>query len=136
MKGLMKLWYRHKGRCWYCFRLTWVEGSMSKAQARASLCSPLLSIAEQRRTIRLRRATREHLKRKAEGGIRTKDNIVLACNDCNSTRGLIPPNDWKKIRMGIVDGISGEINDNNQECIAQGAEQDKEASKIYQHAGG
>lgn len=79
---------------------------MSKVQAMDTFSPPSWPIKEKRKVIRMRRATREHLIRRAEGGIRTKDNIVLACNECNSSRGTIPPNDWKEIRQGIKDGLS------------------------------
>lgn len=97
---LIELWRAHEGRCWYCDRTTWVEGTMSKAQARLVFCHPSTPIAEQRTIIRHRRATREHLIRRADGGIRTPGNIVLACNYCNSTRGVIPPDAWRIIRRG------------------------------------
>jgi 5-methylcytosine-specific restriction endonuclease McrA len=32
-------------------------------------------------------ATREHLIRRADGGPNTSDNVVIACQECNSTRG-------------------------------------------------
>lgn len=106
MAGLMTLWRTFHGLCWYCERLTWVEGTMSKVQAMNTFSPPFFPIKDKRKEMRMRRATREHLKRKAEGGIRTKDNIVLACNGCNSSRGVIPPNDWRDIRRGIKDGLS------------------------------
>lgn len=79
---------------------------MSKVQAMDTFSKPSLPLKIKRKEMRMRRATREHLRRRAEGGIRTKDNLVLACNGCNSSRGVIPPNDWRDIRLGIKDGLS------------------------------
>ena len=38
-----------------------------------------------------RKATLEHLRRKADGGKNTWDNLAIACLECNSERGSI---DW------------------------------------------
>jgi 5-methylcytosine-specific restriction endonuclease McrA len=35
-------------------------------------------------------ATREHLHRRVDGGPNTRDNVVIACHECNSTRGEMP----------------------------------------------
>jgi 5-methylcytosine-specific restriction endonuclease McrA len=46
--------------------------------------------------------TWEHIKRKQEGGLLTKDNRALACHKCNHHRGNIPWIFWKSIRLGEI----------------------------------
>lgn len=75
---------------------------MSKVKATAIFCPPGLTRAEQRLIIRYRLATREHLLRRTDGGRQTPDNIVLACNECNTKRGATSPDVWQIIRRLTV----------------------------------
>jgi len=43
-----------------------------------------------------RNATIEHLQRKCNGGTYSRDNIVIACYECNSHRGDYSSEMWKK----------------------------------------
>lgn len=54
------------------------------------------------RTLAHRTATKEHLMRRAEGGKRTKFNIVAACGFCNSNRGTAPVEEHKAAMLALV----------------------------------
>lgn len=47
-----------------------------------------------------RSITREHLKRREEGGTNDPGNIRFACRDCNTKRGRRTWLEWKTICMG------------------------------------
>lgn len=44
--------------------------------------------------------TLEHLRRKADGGGNARDNLALACRECNQGRGLTDWLTYKSYRMG------------------------------------
>lgn len=80
MKNILKMpqWERQRGKCCYCGNKMDIGNGPNARRA----------------------ATREHLKRKAEGGKSTADNIALACLECNTMRGSIPWNVYKSLRNG------------------------------------
>lgn len=49
------------------------------------------------------RPTREHLKRRADGGSNSLDNLAPSCSFCNSHRGPLNWLLYKSIRMGEFD---------------------------------
>lgn len=49
------------------------------------------------------RPTREHIKRVADGGTNSHDNLAPCCSRCNSHRGKINWLLYKSIRMGEFD---------------------------------
>lgn len=84
MISVFHLWQLYGGECFYCGRPTWCEHHESKRVAKARL-----GLATYRE-LRYRRATREHLHRRADGGMNGLHNLVLACNACNVARQTKP----------------------------------------------
>jgi 5-methylcytosine-specific restriction endonuclease McrA len=72
---------RQKGRCCYC-----------GIKMRISFPKRLRHDSE----------TIEHLNRRTDGGGNERDNIALACHECNSTRGNVDWLVWKTLRSGDV----------------------------------
>ena len=94
-KRLLNLWKQQDGFCWYCGRPTWLPGAgetKAEARIRLGLTAGVLSAA---RLFRYRRASIEHLKRRADGGT-LKDGTVMACVECNSRRQETPPHEHKQ----------------------------------------
>lgn len=77
-----------KGLCCYCEVLMFHKDRDYSAHVPAG----------SRRTPK-RLATREHLKRKAEGGTNDPGNIRLACYDCNVGRGETDWMTYKSLKM-------------------------------------
>lgn len=44
--------------------------------------------------------TVEHLRRRADGGTNRRDNLALACHDCNQSRGNVDWLTYKSLKMG------------------------------------
>lgn len=83
-RQLRRIFIRERGVCFYCGKATWLK-SAGNGHTRDM-------------------ATREHLIRRCDGGPDTDENIVLACHDCNTTRGDLSVEDHKAaIRMRKVD---------------------------------
>jgi hypothetical protein len=85
MGDLELLWHAQGGECFYCGQEAWLASrgeSMSAFRRRHGLA--LL------RQVRCRQATREHLKRRCEGGRNEPANFVMSCQHCNSTRDSTP----------------------------------------------
>jgi 5-methylcytosine-specific restriction endonuclease McrA len=83
--NLAALFDMQAGECFYCGRPTWLAASgeaMMKAKDRLGL--------KTRTQVRERAATREHLRRRADGGTNAAGNIVMACASCNNRRGAKP----------------------------------------------
>lgn len=75
-----RLWAHQNGRCCYCGRqMVWCKGKNRNAD---------------------HSATREHLKKIADGGTHDIGNMALSCKLCNSQRGNRSWLEWKTIRMG------------------------------------
>lgn len=56
-----------------------------------------------------RLATLEHLQRRAEGGTNHPDNLAVACQECNTTRGTRTWLEFKTIKMGEdMEGAAGQ----------------------------
>jgi 5-methylcytosine-specific restriction endonuclease McrA len=75
-------WKLQNGRCFYCRKETWLLSE---------------TIVGMSRHCRNHMATREHLKRKCEGGGDENANIVMACASCNNSRGD------KSVKAHLVD---------------------------------
>lgn len=97
---LATLFDAQNGLCFYCTGKTWLGGRETKQQARARLgITPGLPRAQ--RALALRRATEEHLIRRADGGKR-KGNLVMACAFCNSHRGETSVDAHKTNMLALV----------------------------------
>lgn len=70
------LWEKQEGRCHYCCRLTRMDATIEDGD----------------------QATLEHIKPRSKKGPRYGRNTVMACRDCNSTRGDIDYGEF----MGLV----------------------------------
>jgi 5-methylcytosine-specific restriction endonuclease McrA len=68
------------GLCFYCLRTTYLPEWDTPKSAAIKLGVPISLIAK-------RMATREHLRRRTEGGGDYIFNIVMACQECNVDRG-------------------------------------------------
>lgn len=86
------LWDRQGGLCCYCERSMAVSFGSKKTEAKR-LGIFIREVAD-------RRATLEHLKRRAEGGGNGKDNLALACNSCNRERGETDWLTFKTLKAG------------------------------------
>lgn len=84
MIGVYHLWQLFNGECFYCGVETWVPVHESKKAAKERLGIKTF------RELHARMASREHLHRRAEGGADTVQNLVLSCNQCNTSRGRKP----------------------------------------------
>jgi 5-methylcytosine-specific restriction endonuclease McrA len=74
-----QLYIAQAGECCYCGKVMLAVGDMTVRRF-ASLYGLTLAVAKQRV------ATLEHLQRRAEGGLATRNNVALACLFCNSKR--------------------------------------------------
>ena len=88
----VKLYDLQAGKCCYC------EAQMyrSRSNKRKTARKHGLSLKGFDRRL----ATLEHLKRRCEGGSNHPDNLALACQECNSTRGARSWLEFKTIKMG------------------------------------
>lgn len=90
MKRLKILYTRQEGRCFYCGLPTYLAGGgETKIEARQRLGVPAKA-----KGLRRRRATIDHIYPKAFGGMRSWNNIVMACTLCNSKKGTMNVNDF------------------------------------------
>lgn len=80
------------GLCCYCERPMARHGETARAEA--------ARLGVSRRGIHKRRETIEHLQQLAKGGTSHRDNLALACKDCNSRRGDTDWLTYKSQRMG------------------------------------
>ena len=87
-----KLYIRQSGKCCYC------ERPMYRTTANKTKTCRRLGIS--RKEFDRSLATREHLKRRCEGGGNHPDNLALACQECNTTRGARSWLEFKTIKMG------------------------------------
>lgn len=79
------LWLMQNRECFYCGREAWcANGIESKRHFRTRLGLTATGLEQ-------RRATREHLRRRADGGDSRPENLVMACAGCNGDRGSTPP---------------------------------------------
>lgn len=74
------LWHAQGGLCFYCGDDTWPGSAESIDDAKKRLN------VSTRKQVHRRRATREHLKRRADGGTNEAANLVMACQECNVSR--------------------------------------------------
>lgn len=84
----------------YCDGPTWLPSRETKAAAAARLGIPLRQSGTSK-TLRVSRATREHIRRKADGGSNSSGNIRMACGFCNSARWESPP-DVHRVDMQVI----------------------------------
>jgi hypothetical protein len=102
MKGkLRRLWDEQHGCCYYCSGETYCVGN---GEPKAAL-KARFGISEGRGSgtlLRGRRATLEHLKKKADGGTLANSNIVMACLGCNTRRGDLPVDQFKALVAEVV----------------------------------
>ena len=88
MISIARLYNKQGGFCYYCHRPAWLFGVEKKIDARRRLGIGLYAPS---RVLNDRRATREHLRRRADGGTNLQDNLVMACAGCNHSREDAPP---------------------------------------------
>jgi len=68
-------------------------------EGRCFYCGELMSLSFARRDhIWGNSATLEHLRRRADGGGNGKENLVLACRECNIRRGDRDPVTYRALR--------------------------------------
>ncbi len=77
--SINRLYKEFRGKCYYCG----IQTEISTPEKR----NPAFG------------ATRDHLISPQYGGVNTKNNIVLACNKCNSDKGLLDVNEWRLLRI-------------------------------------
>lgn len=82
------------GKCCYCDAPMFILGTTTVHEHQRAN-----KIATHRAASAMR-ATVEHLKKWADGGRSTPDNLALACFDCNSSRGDIPWVEFKTKKAG------------------------------------
>lgn len=94
MKIRTKLFQLQRGKCCYCERDMYYAGveSADSAAHRFGLT---------KKTVYIRSATLEHLRRKADGGDSSPDNVALACQQCNTHRGALSWVEFKTLRAPI-----------------------------------
>ncbi len=98
---LKRLWVEQQGRCYYCSGETYLVGS---GEVKASV-KARFGIPEGRGSgtlLRRRRATLEHLKKRADGGTLANTNIVMACMGCNVRRGDLSVDEFKALVVEVV----------------------------------
>lgn len=87
--SLHHLWLSQRGECFYCGRQTWLQCLReSKLQRKLRVGLPFDATHKLLNTYQ---ATREHLRRKADGGTNDLDNLIMSCAECNFSRGERPP---------------------------------------------
>lgn len=87
-RQLRERWTEQEGRCFYCERVTWLwEAEFPHAK--------YLDVRTQ--------ATREHLVRRVDGGTNEDENIVMACQECNSHRGSATADEWLEAKEREAD---------------------------------
>jgi len=79
---LLQRYEEQDGRCFYCLRATWILGVERKSAAWQRL-------GVLRSQLDGLQATREHLKRRVDGGAFNPSNIVMACFQCNTDGNYI-----------------------------------------------
>lgn len=98
---LKRLWDEQHGCCYYCSGETFLVGS---GEAKSSV-KARFGIPEGRGSgtlLRRRRATLEHLRKKADGGTLANTNIVMACMGCNVRRGDLTVEQFKALVSEVV----------------------------------
>lgn len=98
-RQLVRAFDAQNGRCCYCDGACWLPQRESGMQARARLGIPV-GVDGAAKMLRAARATREHLKRRVDGG-GDADNIAMACHACNVRRGDSEP-DVHRIDMQVL----------------------------------
>lgn len=93
------MWTEQNGQCHYCGGEAWLFAEMMVRGGKAAL---------RRRfgdRYRVYRASREHLLRKTDGGSGLKNNMVMACDGCNTRRGRLSPHEYRElVRRQIAAG--------------------------------
>ena len=79
MKLRDRLYVAQAGSCCYCDKPMFMRGHIS-----AGRFGSLFGLTNAQAKLRV--ATLEHLKRRADGGTNQRDNLALACQACNSRR--------------------------------------------------
>lgn len=98
-RQLLRLFDKQCGRCCYCGGDTWLPGKETKVQAKIRLGIPLVGNGGTK-LVRASVATREHIKRRVDGG-KNSNNLAMACNACNTFRLESPP-DVHRIDMQVL----------------------------------
>src|SRR3990167_3352180 len=86
MISLFKIFVRYNKMCFYCEEPTWYP-IVEDIRTACDRLGIVYRSPGYKKALRLRRATREHLERRADGGTHDPANIVLACDACNASRG-------------------------------------------------
>jgi 5-methylcytosine-specific restriction endonuclease McrA len=97
-RHLRRLFYRQGELCFYCEQETWHRGSESKDRAAWRLFGIKAGTPGIKKRLTDRMATVEHLVRIVDGGSSKVENLRMACHGCNSGRGAIPVEEWKRQR--------------------------------------
>ena len=102
------------GCCFYCGISMWDRALETPHTALARLTrveiSPNQSFSKpQRKLLRLRLCTLEHLKRKVDGGKNHHANLVVACNRCNSQRHEMPWEEYLELVKKLFDTQSAPV---------------------------
>lgn len=98
-RQLVRAFDAQRGLCCYCDGRCWLPTREHPRQARARLGIPS-DVPGSKKMLTAAQATREHLKRRADGG-GDADNIAMACHACNVRRGDSEP-DVHRIDMQVL----------------------------------
>lgn len=100
---LRSLYRDQEGICCYCDGPTWLPRHHTQERARRILGIPDTGPGS-RKLLEAARATREHLKRRADGG-GDHGNLKMACNYCNTHRGDDDP-EVHRVNMQVLAAAS------------------------------
>lgn len=98
-RTLRRLFDAQSGLCCYCDGPTWMVGREKRVDMLARLGIPAGADGTHK-MLAACTATREHLKRRADGGTNA-DNLKMACGYCNTTRHGSDP-DVHRIDMQVL----------------------------------
>lgn len=102
---LHALWHKQGGLCFYCGAETYLPGGGETKDHARQRFGIIKGTKKASKAFRRRYATREHLKRKADGGTMANENLVMACHGCNVRRGEMSVEAYKnhvadQVRLG------------------------------------
>ncbi|HEY6029952.1 MAG TPA: HNH endonuclease [Gaiellaceae bacterium] len=98
-RQLARAFDAQRGACCYCDGACWLSQREHREKARKRLGIPA-GVVGATKMLRAALATREHLKRRADGGT-DADNLAMACQACNVRRGDSEP-DVHRIDMQVL----------------------------------
>ncbi len=82
---LVRLFHKQNGLCCYCAGKTWLRGQETREVAALRLGIPSKT-SGYRQMLTAARATTEHVRRRADGGVGIPNNFKMACHACNVRR--------------------------------------------------